>query len=163
MKFSTIMHFNPVTTHTLKTWFLKNQDGRRSMPEHVRGRYTQSDSATHSASADGVHIGATWRIRLKRPFEAAMRPFIKLLWPLVFFFKHFLRHLSMSSDTMETLPGWTEQFWYRQWRHVNLLLYLLHFHSPISATKPKTRQRIIHRRHNYCVTKLLCEFVLARL
>ena len=31
----------------------------------------------------GGHIGATWRIRLKRPFAAAMRSNVKLLWPLV--------------------------------------------------------------------------------
>ena len=27
----------------------------------------------------GVHIGATWRIRLSRPCAAAMRPYVKLL------------------------------------------------------------------------------------
>ena len=27
----------------------------------------------------GVHIGATWRIRLNRPRAAAMRPIVKLL------------------------------------------------------------------------------------
>ena len=31
----------------------------------------------------GVHSGATWRIRLNRPCAAAMRPYGKLLWPLV--------------------------------------------------------------------------------
>ena len=30
-----------------------------------------------------VHIGATWRIRLNPPCAAAMRPYVKLLWPLV--------------------------------------------------------------------------------
>ena len=30
-----------------------------------------------------VYIGATWRIRLNRPCAAAMRPYVKLLWPLV--------------------------------------------------------------------------------
>jgi len=30
-----------------------------------------------------VHIGATWRTRLNRPCAAAMRPYVKLLWPLV--------------------------------------------------------------------------------
>ena len=33
----------------------------------------------------GVHIGATWRIQLNRPCAAAMRPYVKLLWPLVTF------------------------------------------------------------------------------
>jgi len=31
----------------------------------------------------GVHIGAIWRIRLNRPCAAAMRPYVKLLRPLV--------------------------------------------------------------------------------
>jgi len=35
------------------------------------------------AVLDGVHIGATWRIRLSRPYAAAMRPYVKLLRPLV--------------------------------------------------------------------------------
>jgi len=30
-------------------------------------------------NADGVHIGATWRVRLNRPCKAAMQPFVKLL------------------------------------------------------------------------------------
>jgi len=31
----------------------------------------------------GVQTGATWRMPLKRPCAAAMRPAVKLLWPLV--------------------------------------------------------------------------------
>jgi len=31
----------------------------------------------------GGHIGATWRIRLNRLSAAAMRSYVKLLWPLV--------------------------------------------------------------------------------
>jgi len=31
----------------------------------------------------GVHIGATWRTRWNRPCVAAMRPYVKLLRPLV--------------------------------------------------------------------------------
>jgi len=34
-------------------------------------------------STYGVHIGATWRMRLNRACAAAMRPYVKLLWPLV--------------------------------------------------------------------------------
>jgi len=29
-----------------------------------------------------LHMGCTWRIRLNRPYEAVMRPYVKLLWPL---------------------------------------------------------------------------------
>jgi len=31
----------------------------------------------------GGHIGASWRIRLNRPSAAAMRPYVKFIWPLV--------------------------------------------------------------------------------
>jgi len=34
-------------------------------------------------SVYGVHTGATWRIWPHRPCAAAMRPYVKLLWPLV--------------------------------------------------------------------------------
>jgi len=51
------------------------------MPEHVHDRYTHIYSA--NGDGDGVHIGASWRIRLNRPCAAAMRPFVKLLRPLV--------------------------------------------------------------------------------
>jgi len=33
----------------------------------------------------GVHVSATWWIRLNRPCAAAMRPFVKLFWPVVLF------------------------------------------------------------------------------
>ena len=32
---------------------------------------------------NGVHIGATWQIRLNDPCAAAMRPYVRLLWPHV--------------------------------------------------------------------------------
>ena len=35
-------------------------------------------------SVYGEHIGATWRIRLNRSCMAAMWPYVKLLWPLVY-------------------------------------------------------------------------------
>jgi len=39
-------------------------------------------------SVYGVHVGATWRIRLNRPCAAAMRTYVKLLWPLVIIRPH---------------------------------------------------------------------------
>jgi len=30
-----------------------------------------------------VHIGATWRIQLNSPCAVAMRPYVKLFWPLI--------------------------------------------------------------------------------
>jgi len=55
------------------------------MPGHFRGRHYQKRlSRTGIVRMPmWVHIGATWRIRLNRPCAAAMRPYVKLLWPLV--------------------------------------------------------------------------------
>jgi len=39
----------------------------------------------------GVHIGATWRIRMNCPSAVAMRPYVKLLWLLVFLWNRDLR------------------------------------------------------------------------
>jgi len=36
-------------------------------------------ATTFWLSIYGVHIGATWHIRLNRPCVAAMRPYVKLL------------------------------------------------------------------------------------
>jgi len=54
--------------------------------------YTQSNSAGAASVRCGcqlqctrrVHIGETWQIRINRPCAAAMRPHVKLLWPLVY-------------------------------------------------------------------------------
>jgi len=45
------------------------------------GISTRVDQMTHVL--DGVDIGATWQIRLNRPYAAVIRPYAKLLWPLV--------------------------------------------------------------------------------
>jgi len=37
----------------------------------------------HQCALMGGHNGATWQIRLNRSSAAAMRPYVKLLWPLV--------------------------------------------------------------------------------
>jgi len=37
-----------------------------------------------------MHIGAIWRIRLNRPRAAPMRPYVKLLRPLVIIYRYFL-------------------------------------------------------------------------
>jgi len=31
----------------------------------------------------GGHVGATWQLQLNRPSVAAMRPYVRLLWPLL--------------------------------------------------------------------------------
>jgi len=55
-----------------------------------RWRHTRFRGSTGCCHGDhfwlsiyGVHIGATWRIWLNCPCAAAMRPYVKLLWPLV--------------------------------------------------------------------------------
>jgi len=72
---------------------VKEQSGRpRTCPDMSGGRYTQSDSAGGRTSTvrmpiltalDGVHIGTTWRMRLNHPHAAAIRPYVKILWPPV--------------------------------------------------------------------------------
>jgi len=64
VKFSTMTNFNPPAYTRLKTWFLKTKMAE-DLLSNVQNRY--------GANADGVHIGATWRIRLYRPCAAAMR------------------------------------------------------------------------------------------
>jgi len=61
------------------------------------GRYTQSDAAPVWCGCRlGCTIGATWRIRLNFPRAAAMRHYVRLLRPLVFFLAH--------PPTFQTLP-----------------------------------------------------------
>jgi len=50
----------------------------------------------------GVHICATWRIRLNRPCAAAMRPYLKLLWPLVINVYIFAYFTAMITTTIST-------------------------------------------------------------
>jgi len=45
------------------------------------GICTRMDPRKHVSG--GVHTGVTWRIPLKRSYMAAMRPVVRLLWPLV--------------------------------------------------------------------------------
>jgi len=42
-----------------------------------------SSGGANACAHMGGHIGAIWRIRLNRPCAAAMRSYVKLLWPLV--------------------------------------------------------------------------------
>jgi len=67
---------------------LRAKRAGQDMPGHVwRSIYSKRLSRgqnRYSVDADwgvldGVHIGATWRIRLNRPCAAAMRPYVKLL------------------------------------------------------------------------------------
>jgi len=57
------------------------------------GRYTQIGvepvrCGCHLGCTRWDHIGATWQIRLNRPCTAAMRPYIKLLWPVLLLLYH---------------------------------------------------------------------------
>jgi len=51
--------------------------------KRLRGETPPVRCGCWSGWAMGVHIGATWRMRPNRPCAAAMRPYAKLLWPLV--------------------------------------------------------------------------------
>jgi len=64
------------------------------------GQYSESDSAGGApvrcgrrlAVLDGMHIHATWRIRLNRPCAAAMRPYVN-------YFQNLLQGVYKSSQT----------------------------------------------------------------
>jgi len=51
------------------------------LPKRLFGIQTRVGPKKHTL--DGVRIGATWQIRLNSPCVAAMRPYVKLLRPLV--------------------------------------------------------------------------------
>jgi len=74
---------------TIATRQLVMNDGSLSgQPTKCRHcRYPATKGRYHGnhfyLSTYGVYIGATWRIQLNRPCAAAMRAYIKLLWPLV--------------------------------------------------------------------------------
>jgi len=60
-------------------------------PELCKNGWTDRDAASvwtcvgpRKHVLDGVQIGATWRIPLNSPCAAAMRPYVKLLWPPLF-------------------------------------------------------------------------------
>jgi len=55
----------------------------------------------------GVHIGVTWRIRLNGRRAAAMRPCVKLLWPVVLYGRRFdgERRASCEDDVPEGCEG----------------------------------------------------------
>jgi len=58
----------------------------------------------------GVNIGATWRIRWKRPCAAAMRPYVKLLWPLVIFSSTWVRCVALYIvwEVSQEMVQWAE-------------------------------------------------------
>jgi len=54
----------------------------------------------------GVHIGATWRIRRNRPCVAAMRLYVKLLWPLVTLTTCYMWDLNHHLDRVHVGATW---------------------------------------------------------
>ena len=62
----------------------------------------------------GGHVDAIWRIRLNRPSAAAMWPYVKLLWPLVFLsassIRDKLEHQHYSSPHGFTYVGFFKCF-----------------------------------------------------
>ena len=47
------------------------------------GRRNHKFNRIRQCAVTGGNIGKTWRIRLNRQSSAAMRPYVKLLWPLI--------------------------------------------------------------------------------
>jgi len=79
MKFGMTTCFDPLKPSDGQKLIFNNHDGGQPMPGQVRGRHTQTGQNQYVADADGVYIGATWRIRLNRSCAAAMRPYVKLI------------------------------------------------------------------------------------
>ena len=104
-----------------------------------------------------VHIGATWRIRLNRPRAAAMRPYVKLLWPLVLISccHNKKRPTTMSAKNllyapiMSTLTNGLselckkETLWQYAWYDLHYLC-LCYFCSAIQFTKCVPIQCTVH-------------------
>jgi len=85
---------------TIATRRLVMEGGLSGRPTECRYcRYLAHSGRCHGnhfwLSVYGVHIGATWRIRLNRPCVAAVRPCVKLLWPLVIYSDWQLNFLSL--------------------------------------------------------------------
>ena len=57
---------------------------------------------------DGAHIGATCQIRLNDPCAAAMRLYVKLLWPLV---KPRSQHINRTELTRTSRPSYVERLY----------------------------------------------------
>ena len=52
----------------------------------------------------GLHVGATWPIRVNDPFAAAMRPCIRLLWPSVKFCAYLAARRSYKNEKDCLIP-----------------------------------------------------------
>jgi len=69
----------------VKGQFLRQKSGRPGNARRsIHTKRLSRGQNWHGVDADwgvldGVHIGATWRIRLNRPRAAAMQPYVKLL------------------------------------------------------------------------------------
>jgi len=61
-------------------------------------------------SIHGVQIGGTWRIRRNRPCAAAMRPYVKLLWPLVIYVRLCLWTDRLLNDYVHNSFGFSPNF-----------------------------------------------------
>jgi len=73
---------NVVCLSVYLSWSRLTSPAKTAEPiEMPFGMWTWVDGSKHVL--DGVHIGASWRIRLNRPCAAAIRPFVKIFWSLV--------------------------------------------------------------------------------
>jgi len=90
MKFGIMTHFKPLKpTRDQHLIFFKSKmaDGRwpdKSAIDRLKATQPRTEVNRYDADADGAHIGATWRLQLNRPCAAAMRPYVRLLWPPVY-------------------------------------------------------------------------------
>jgi len=85
MKFGIMTHFNPLKPCGWQKFDLtKTADGRcLDIPWSIYSKRLSEGQNRYDADAYRVRIGAAWRRRLIHPCAAAMRPYVKLFWPLV--------------------------------------------------------------------------------
>jgi len=85
----------------------------RIYPRSIYSKRLSEVQNWYGANADEVHIGTTWRIRLNRSCVVAMRPFVKLFWPLVIitlvvFVVNNISYLMILSSMEQKL---SDEFW----------------------------------------------------
>jgi len=110
----------------------------------------------------GVHIGGIWQIRLNHPCAVVMQPYVKLLWPLVWYWH---RKAGIKWSNIPSLGSWLENYSLAKypflvhvqilegigivafipalWRqycihtHCTVLLNMEHLHQYLSPSEPK--------------------------
>ena len=96
----------------------------------------------HQCDLMGGHTGATWWIWLNPPSVAVMRPYVKLLWPLVIILvnSHFAGSLYFLCTSILEQNVWDKlQRFFYSWRKRHSSLYA---GSPMIVLRNEIKQKI---------------------